>query len=120
MLPLAEPCGYQSLLCCNEQLQGEKLLTVWPYAECIIADYRNSMCSYSLVVLDACAQDKRLTASRVLQVKPENGTDFENVWKNRESKLLEMPGFIRFALLRGDEEGMHNPAVRLSNMVCRY
>ena len=76
----------------------------------------NNLCPYSLVLRDACAQDKRLTASRVSQVKPENGTDFENVWKNRESKLLEMPGFIRFALLRGDEEGMPNPAVRLSNM----
>ena len=41
----------------------------------------------------------------VLQVKPENGPDFENVWKNRDSKLLETPGFIRFALLKGDEEG---------------
>ncbi len=40
------------------------------------------------------------------QVKPENGPDFENVWKNRDSKLLETPGFIRFALLKGDEEGM--------------
>lgn len=39
------------------------------------------------------------------QVKPENGPDFENVWKNRESRLLETPGFIRFALLKGDEEG---------------
>ena len=40
------------------------------------------------------------------QVKPENGPDFENVWKNRDSKLLETPGFIRFALLKGDEEGV--------------
>ena len=40
-----------------------------------------------------------------MQVKPENAQDFEEVWKNRDSKLLETPGFIRFALLRGDEEG---------------
>ena len=40
-----------------------------------------------------------------VQVKPENAQDFEEVWKNRDSKLLETPGFIRFALLRGDEEG---------------
>ena len=39
-------------------------------------------------------------------MKPENGPDFENVWKNRDSKLLETPGFIRFALLKGDEEGV--------------
>ena len=43
-----------------------------------------------------------------MQVKPENGPDFENVWKNRDSKLLETPGFIRFALLKGDEEGIAN------------
>ena len=59
-----------------------------------------------------------------MQVKPENGPDFENVWKNRESKLLEMPDFIRFALLRGDEEGMEHAELqqicimRLSGMYC--
>lgn len=35
-----------------------------------------------------------------LQVKPECAADFENVWKNRESHLKEMPGFVRFALLK--------------------
>ncbi|EIE26351.1 hypothetical protein COCSUDRAFT_32145 [Coccomyxa subellipsoidea C-169] len=39
------------------------------------------------------------------KVKPESCTDFEDVWKNRKSTLLETPGFIRFALLKGDEEG---------------
>jgi hypothetical protein len=34
------------------------------------------------------------------QVKPECAEDFENVWKNRESHLKEMPGFVRFALLK--------------------
>lgn len=28
-------------------------------------------------------------------------TEFENVWKNRDSTLEENPGFISFALLRG-------------------
>ncbi|CAK0757734.1 hypothetical protein CVIRNUC_002565 [Coccomyxa viridis] len=44
-------------------------------------------------------------AQNNFKVKPENAQDFEEVWKNRDSKLLETPGFIRFALLRGDEEG---------------
>jgi heme-degrading monooxygenase HmoA len=39
------------------------------------------------------------------KVKKEKAQDFEEVWKNRESHLLETPGFVRFALLRGDEEG---------------
>lgn len=39
-----------------------------------------------------------------------NGSEeaFENVWKNRDSSLAEMPGFIQFHLLRGpknEEEG---------------
>ncbi len=45
------------------------------------------------------------TTRRLVQVKPESCTDFEDVWKNRKSTLLETPGFIRFALLKGDEEG---------------
>lgn len=41
----------------------------------------------------------------LLQVKPDAGPGFEQVWKERKSTLLETPGFIRFALLRGDGEG---------------
>lgn len=36
----------------------------------------------------------------VWQVKPESATDFEEVWKKRESHLKDMPGFVRFAMLR--------------------
>jgi hypothetical protein len=56
---------------------------------------------------------------RALQVKPESCKDFENVWKNRKSTLLETPGFMRFALLKGDEEGeqtTYTPA--LSAVIC--
>lgn len=31
--------------------------------------------------------------------------EFENIWKGRESHLQSVPGFVRFALLRGDAEG---------------
>ena len=55
--------------------------------------------------LDITCRKALSNKSAHAQVKPENGPDFENVWKNRESRLLETPGFIRFALLRGDEEG---------------
>ncbi|MGE3076163.1 MAG: antibiotic biosynthesis monooxygenase [Dehalococcoidia bacterium] len=30
------------------------------------------------------------------------GADFEDAWRKRESYLNEVPGFIRFALLKGD------------------
>jgi heme-degrading monooxygenase HmoA len=31
--------------------------------------------------------------------------DFENIWKTRETYLNGVPGFVRFALLRGDAQG---------------
>lgn len=42
---------------------------------------------------------------RPVQVKAEYAEDFENMWKNRESRLNESPGFIRFALLKCDQPG---------------
>ena len=32
-------------------------------------------------------------------------SEFEEVWRSRESHLQEVPGIVRFALLRGDAEG---------------
>ncbi|WIA19169.1 hypothetical protein OEZ85_003815 [Tetradesmus obliquus] len=46
------------------------------------------------------AQKTCFIAMNVFKVKPECAEDFENVWKNRESHLKEMPGFVRFALLK--------------------
>lgn len=43
----------------------------------------------------------------IQQVKQEGCQQFEETWKNRESRLKDTPGFLRFALLRGDEEGMY-------------
>ena len=42
------------------------------------------------------------------KVKSGSETDFENIWKNRESTLSDMAGFREFLLLRGsvnEEEG---------------
>jgi heme-degrading monooxygenase HmoA len=33
------------------------------------------------------------------------GEEFERIWKERESYLSDVPGFVAFALLRGDTEG---------------
>ena len=38
-------------------------------------------------------------------VDPERGAEFEEHWRKRESFLAEVPGFLRFSLLRGDEAG---------------
>ncbi len=38
-------------------------------------------------------------------VVPERETAFEQIWLERESHLREVPGFLEFALLRGDEPG---------------
>ncbi len=33
------------------------------------------------------------------------GEEFERIWRERESYLKGVPGFLQFALLRGDAEG---------------
>ena len=40
-------------------------------------------------------------------VVPEKEAEFERIWKERETYLREVPGFLRFALLRGEEEGQY-------------
>ena len=40
-------------------------------------------------------------------VDPKRGADFEEHWRKRESYLAEVPGFLHFALLRGDEPGSY-------------
>ena len=36
---------------------------------------------------------------------PARTDEFEARWSERETYLVEVPGFLRFALLRGDEPG---------------
>ena len=40
-------------------------------------------------------------------VAPDRGSEFEEHWAKRQSYLEEVPGFVRFALLRGDEPGAY-------------
>ena len=40
-------------------------------------------------------------------VNPERSDDFEKIWRERETHLETVPGFIRFALLKGDEPGQY-------------
>lgn len=37
-------------------------------------------------------------------VQPGKGEAFEQIWKERETYLDEVPGFLHFVLLRSDEE----------------
>lgn len=37
------------------------------------------------------------------RVQPGRGADFEAAWRERESHLQGVPGFLRFQLLRGEE-----------------
>ena len=39
------------------------------------------------------------------QVAGGQGEHFETMWRERESQLNGVPGFVRFALLKGDREG---------------
>ncbi|PFG72839.1 antibiotic biosynthesis monooxygenase family protein [Tepidiforma thermophila] len=38
-------------------------------------------------------------------INPGREADFEAAWRTRESYLASVPGFVRFALLKGDEPG---------------
>lgn len=44
-------------------------------------------------------------AMNQFQVDPLKGAEFEEVWRGRESDLDQSPGFVQFALLKGDEAG---------------
>lgn len=44
-------------------------------------------------------------AMNQFQVHAEQGSGFEEVWRNRESYLQGVSGFVAFALLKGDEAG---------------
>ncbi len=44
-------------------------------------------------------------AMNQFQVAPNKGEEFEQIWRERETYLNEVPGFVHFALLRGDNEG---------------
>lgn len=39
------------------------------------------------------------------QVNPGREADFERMWADRETYLDQVPGFVQFALLRGDTDG---------------
>lgn len=39
------------------------------------------------------------------KVNPDRGAEFEQVWQSRESRLQSVPGFVQFALLRGELPG---------------
>lgn len=41
------------------------------------------------------------------QVRKERAEDFERVWKERDTHLSEVPGFVTFHLLRGPEREDH-------------
>ena len=43
-----------------------------------------------------------LTMNR-FRIKPGSEEQFEQIWKGRESKLPEVPGFVAFHLLKGPE-----------------
>lgn len=39
------------------------------------------------------------------KVNPGREADFERMWRERESTMQDVPGFIQFALLKGDTPG---------------
>jgi heme-degrading monooxygenase HmoA len=50
-------------------------------------------------------EDAVFIAMNNFKVAPGKEEQFEQVWKTRETHLQAVPGFVRFALLRGDGQG---------------
>lgn len=44
-------------------------------------------------------------AMNSFKVAEGQGEEFERIWRERDSYLKDVPGIVRFALLRGDAEG---------------
>ena len=44
-------------------------------------------------------------AMNQFRIRPGQEATFERIWRERESHLRVVPGFVHFALLRGDEPG---------------
>ncbi|MFC7703193.1 antibiotic biosynthesis monooxygenase family protein [Plastorhodobacter daqingensis] len=47
-----------------------------------------------------------LTMNR-FRVKPGAEETFETIWKNRDSQLPQVPGFVAFHLMKGADKGDH-------------
>ncbi len=41
------------------------------------------------------------------RVRPDKEEAFERIWKERETYLQKVPGFLQFAFLRGDQQGQY-------------
>jgi heme-degrading monooxygenase HmoA len=55
-----------------------------------------------------CARERQaemFIATNNFKVNEGREADFETQWRNRQSYLSEVPGFVSFALLRGDNRG---------------
>jgi heme-degrading monooxygenase HmoA len=44
-------------------------------------------------------------AMNQFQVEPDRASEFEDIWKNRETYLQGLDGFVQFALMKGDDPG---------------
>ena len=49
----------------------------------------------------------KFIAMNRFKIVPNREKDFENIWKNRETHLNDVPGFIEFHLVKGNSEETH-------------
>ena len=49
----------------------------------------------------------KFIAMNRFKIVPNREQDFENIWKNRETHLEGVPGFIEFHLVKGKSEATH-------------
>ena len=49
----------------------------------------------------------KFIAMNRFKIVPKREQDFENIWKNRETRFDDVPGFIEFHLVKGNTENTH-------------
>ena len=49
----------------------------------------------------------KFIAMNRFKIVPKREQDFENIWKNRETHLDGVPGFMEFHLVKGKSEDTH-------------
>ena len=49
----------------------------------------------------------KFIAMNRFKIHPNREKDFENIWKNRETNLNDVSGFIEFHLVKGNSEETH-------------
>ena len=61
----------------------------------------------------------KFIAMNRFKIVPNREKDFENIWKNRETHLNDVSGFIEFHLVKGKTEETHTLYLKVLKLLFR-